>query len=104
MLVDGPGVRGAGHDGARAGPGHLGARRGAAGARPGPDRRPAGAAGRCSTSGPTTSWRRTPTAPSSWSSPVTNRAAFRSFVLSFLEHAEILDPPELRDDLVAWLS
>ena len=35
--------------------------------------------------------------------PVTNRAAFRSFVLSFLEHAEILDPPELRDDLVAWL-
>ena len=26
--------------------------------------------------------------------PVTNRAAFRSFVLSFLEHAEILDPPE----------
>jgi proteasome accessory factor B len=36
--------------------------------------------------------------------PVTNRAAFRSFVLSFLEHAEILDPPELRDELVAWLS
>jgi proteasome accessory factor B len=36
--------------------------------------------------------------------PVTNRAAFRSFVLSFLEHAEILEPPELRDDLVAWLS
>jgi proteasome accessory factor B len=36
--------------------------------------------------------------------PVTNRAAFRSFVLSFLEHAEVLDPPELRDDLVAWLS
>jgi proteasome accessory factor B len=36
--------------------------------------------------------------------PVTNRAAFRSFVLSFLEHAEILEPPELRDDLVAWLG
>jgi proteasome accessory factor B len=36
--------------------------------------------------------------------PVTNRAAFRSFVLSFLEHAEILEPPELRDELVAWLS
>jgi proteasome accessory factor B len=36
--------------------------------------------------------------------PVTNRAAFRSFVLSFLEHAEVLAPPELRDDLVAWLS
>jgi proteasome accessory factor B len=36
--------------------------------------------------------------------PVTNRSAFRSFVLSFLEHAEILEPAELRDDLVAWLS
>jgi proteasome accessory factor B len=36
--------------------------------------------------------------------PVTNRAAFRSFVLSFLDHAEILEPPELRDDLVAWLE
>ena len=36
--------------------------------------------------------------------PVTNRAAFRSFVLSFLEHAEILEPQELRDELVAWLS
>ncbi|MEQ1786861.1 MAG: WYL domain-containing protein [Acidimicrobiales bacterium] len=36
--------------------------------------------------------------------PVTNRAAFRSFVLSFLDHAEILEPAELRDDLIAWLS
>jgi proteasome accessory factor B len=36
--------------------------------------------------------------------PVTNRAAFRSFVLSFLEHAEVLEPPELRDDLIAWLT
>jgi len=36
--------------------------------------------------------------------PVTNRAAFRSFVLSFLDHAEILEPPELRDDLVTWLK
>jgi proteasome accessory factor B len=35
---------------------------------------------------------------------VTNRAAFRSFVLGFLEHAEILDPPDLRADLVAWLQ
>jgi len=34
---------------------------------------------------------------------VTNRDAFRSFVLGFLEHAEVLDPPELRDDMVAWL-
>jgi proteasome accessory factor B len=36
--------------------------------------------------------------------PVTNRGAFRSFVLSFLEHAEVLEPAELRDDLIAWLS
>jgi proteasome accessory factor B len=36
--------------------------------------------------------------------PVTNRAAFRSFVLGFLDHAEVLGPPELRADLVAWLE
>jgi proteasome accessory factor B len=36
--------------------------------------------------------------------PVTNRDAFRSFVLGFLEHAEVLSPPELRDELVAWLT
>lgn len=36
--------------------------------------------------------------------PVTNRAAFRSFVLSFLEHAEVLGPPELRAEVVGWLE
>jgi proteasome accessory factor B len=36
--------------------------------------------------------------------PVTNRDAFRSFVLGFLHHAEVLDPPELREDVVAWLT
>ncbi|MFZ6002554.1 MAG: helix-turn-helix transcriptional regulator [Actinomycetota bacterium] len=36
--------------------------------------------------------------------PVTNRAALRSFVLSFLEHAEILEPEELRQDMVRWLE
>ena len=35
---------------------------------------------------------------------VRNVEAFRSFVLTFLEHAEILDPPHLRDDLVSWLE
>lgn len=35
---------------------------------------------------------------------VTNRDAFRSFVLGFLDHAEVLGPDELRDDLVAWLT
>ncbi len=36
--------------------------------------------------------------------PVSNAVAFRSFVLTFLEHAEVLDPPELREDLVSWLE
>lgn len=35
---------------------------------------------------------------------VSNRDAFRSFVLDFLEHAEVLSPPELRDDMIAWLE
>ena len=34
---------------------------------------------------------------------VTNREAFRTLVLSYLDHAEVLEPPELRDDVVAWL-
>jgi proteasome accessory factor B len=36
--------------------------------------------------------------------PVVNRDAFRSFVLDLLDHAEVLGPAELRDDLVAWLA
>jgi predicted DNA-binding transcriptional regulator YafY len=36
--------------------------------------------------------------------PVTNRAAFRSFVLGFLDHAEVLGPEALRDEIVAWLE
>ena len=35
---------------------------------------------------------------------VTHIDGFRSFVLGFLDHAEVLAPPELRDDLVAWLQ
>jgi predicted DNA-binding transcriptional regulator YafY len=35
---------------------------------------------------------------------VTNTAAFRSFVLGFLDHAEILGPPELRDAMIDWLE
>jgi proteasome accessory factor B len=34
---------------------------------------------------------------------VRNVPAFRGFVLSFLEHAEVLEPPELRADIVQWL-
>ena len=35
---------------------------------------------------------------------VTHVDGFRSFVLGFLEHAEVLEPPALRADLVAWLE
>jgi proteasome accessory factor B len=35
---------------------------------------------------------------------ITNRVAFRSFVLGFLDHAEIVSPPELRAEVIAWLE
>jgi predicted DNA-binding transcriptional regulator YafY len=35
---------------------------------------------------------------------VRNHAAFRSFALAFLEHAEVLDPPALRTDVIEWLE
>jgi predicted DNA-binding transcriptional regulator YafY len=35
---------------------------------------------------------------------VTSRDGFRSFVLGFLDHAEILGPAELRDDVIAYLA
>ena len=31
-------------------------------------------------------------------------AAFRSFVLTFLDHAEVLGPPELRAEMIDWLE
>ncbi len=34
---------------------------------------------------------------------VSNTDAFRSLVLDFLDHAEVLHPPELRADLVEWV-
>jgi predicted DNA-binding transcriptional regulator YafY len=36
--------------------------------------------------------------------PVTNTAAFRSFVLGLLDAAEVVAPPELRAEMVAWLE
>lgn len=36
--------------------------------------------------------------------PVLNQDAFRSFVLGFLDSAEILSPPEARSGLVSWLE
>jgi len=35
---------------------------------------------------------------------VVNRDAFRTFVLDLLDHAEVLEPPELRAEIVAWLT
>ncbi len=35
---------------------------------------------------------------------VTNRGAFRAWVLSMLDHAEVVGPPELRDEIVGWLD
>lgn len=35
---------------------------------------------------------------------VRNVDAFRSFVLGFLDHAEVLGPPVLHDDMISWLS
>lgn len=39
-----------------------------------------------------------------WAVPVTNWPAFRSFVLSFLDRAEILEPPSMRTAMAEWLS
>lgn len=35
---------------------------------------------------------------------VRNRPALRSFVLGFAEAAEVLDPPDVRDEVVRWLT
>lgn len=39
-----------------------------------------------------------------FSVPVVMWSAFRSLVFEFLDHAEVLDPPELRDDVVRHLE
>lgn len=36
--------------------------------------------------------------------PVANQDAFRTFVLGFLDHAELLAPPEWRQDIMDWLG
>lgn len=35
---------------------------------------------------------------------VVNRDSFRNWLLGLLEHAEVLAPPEVREDVVAWLE
>ncbi len=47
------------------------------------------------------------TSPDGWVDfklPVTNRAAFRSFVLGLLDRAEVMGPPEVRDEIIYWLA
>ncbi len=36
--------------------------------------------------------------------PCSNRPAFRSWVLGYLEHAEVLEPASARDDVIRWLE
>jgi hypothetical protein len=36
--------------------------------------------------------------------PCANLPAFRSWVLGFDDHAEVLAPPHVRADVVAWLE
>ena len=36
--------------------------------------------------------------------PVRDRAALRTFVLDFLDHAEVLEPEWLRDEIAGWLE
>jgi predicted DNA-binding transcriptional regulator YafY len=35
--------------------------------------------------------------------PISHRGAFRSWLFGLLDHARVLGPPDLRDDVVAWL-
>ena len=35
---------------------------------------------------------------------VHNREGFRSWVLSYLDRAEVVEPPELRAEMVEWLQ
>ena len=35
---------------------------------------------------------------------VTNPDGFRSYVLGYLEHVEVVSPPSLREDIVSWLA
>lgn len=54
--------------------------------------------------GPGAGVRRQPDGAVVLSVTVTNRDAFRAFVLGFLDHAQLLGPPVLVDDLIEWLE
>ncbi|MFI5053332.1 MAG: helix-turn-helix transcriptional regulator [Acidimicrobiia bacterium] len=36
--------------------------------------------------------------------PVVNRAAFRTWMIDLLDHAEVISPSELRGEMIAWLD
>ncbi|MBX7069051.1 MAG: WYL domain-containing protein [Microthrixaceae bacterium] len=54
--------------------------------------------------GETTTWTDEPDGSATIEMVVTNRRAFRTFALGFLEHAEVVSPPELRAELLEWLN
>lgn len=54
--------------------------------------------------GPSTEADERPDGSVVFSVPVTNRSGFRSLVLGYLNHAEVLGPDDLRAELVAWLE
>ncbi len=54
--------------------------------------------------GDTTVTERGPDGSATFEVAVTNWPAFRSFVLGFLDRAELLGPPEQRQEMMAWLS
>lgn len=51
-----------------------------------------------------TAWEERPDGSAVATIGVVNVDAFRSFVLAFLDHAEVLGPPALRDSMVGWLE
>lgn len=52
---------------------------------------------------PATRWEERPDGSAIARVEVTNGDAFRGFALGFLDHVEILSPPALREEMVAWL-
>jgi proteasome accessory factor B len=51
-----------------------------------------------------TTWEERPDGSAVATIGVVNVDAFRSFVLAFLDHAEVLGPPALRDEMIGWLE
>ena len=54
--------------------------------------------------GPDVAMERRPDGAAVFTVPVARYDAFRTFVLGFLSHAEVLEPPEWRADVISWLE